>query len=399
MSKRLKYLILHGAKWTGIFALARRLTSGQLRILCYHGLSLGDEHRFRPGLFMRPEVLRRRLRVLRSRGFPVLSLDCALERMEARQLPPCATVVTFDDGFFSNLSPGLAILKEFDIPATIYVTTYYAAKGQPVFRLVVQYLFWKTRRTEFDLTGLGLGREGAIALGDSPSRDAVMWEIIHTAESGFDEDQRQALTMELAERLDVPIAPLAASRSLHLMTPDEIREIAGSGVDIQLHTHRHRLPCDREVTEREIRDNRAVLEGILGGPRTHLCYPSGEWSREQWPWLEAVSIRSGVTCDPGLNDADTPRLGLSRFLDADNLSQIEFESEIYGLSEILRRFRSRLRRLIPKLRSARPFPDGPGKSPAPVQVAATQTDPTLSGSGPTLRDDSVAASDTASLSG
>ena len=334
------------AKWAGLFALARRLTSGQLRILCYHGLSLEDEHRFRPRLFIRPDLLRHRLRTLRSHRFPVLSLDRALERLAEGNLPPCATVVTFDDGFFSNFSPGLGILQEFDIPATVYVTTYYVAKGRPVFRLVVQYLFWKTRQVALDLTGLGLGRQGIVTLGDNAAKDAVMWEIIHEAEAHFDEDRRSALSKELARRLDVACDRLLASRSLNLMTSDEIRSMAESGIDIQLHTHRHRFPIDRGIIEREIGDNRACLEGLLGHPRSHLCYPSGQWSREQWPWLEAVHIRSGVTCDPGLNDADTPRLGLRRFLDADDLSQIEFESEIYGLSEILRRFRSRLRELI-----------------------------------------------------
>src|SRR4051794_22157322 len=107
MKKRVKRLVLYAAKRAGLFVLARRLTSGQLRILCYHGLSLEDEHRFRPGLFIRPELLRQRLRTLRQRRFPVIGLDCALQRLAEGDLPPCATVVTFDDGFSSNFSQAL----------------------------------------------------------------------------------------------------------------------------------------------------------------------------------------------------------------------------------------------------------------------------------------------------
>src|SRR5262245_24220741 len=157
MNLTLKRFVLYIAKFSGLFYLARTITAKQLRILCYHGLSLHDEHRFQPRLFMRPEQFRRRMKSLRDHGFPVLSLDEALESLWRGDLPRNATVITFDDGFFSNYSRGLYILREFDLPATIYVTTYYAVKERPVFRLVVRYLFWKTDRRTLELESLGLG--------------------------------------------------------------------------------------------------------------------------------------------------------------------------------------------------------------------------------------------------
>ena len=77
MLRELKCLFYRVSKRLGLFALARRLTAGQLRILCYHGLSIDDEHIYSPGLFMRPEMVRSRLEILVRDGYPVLPLDQA----------------------------------------------------------------------------------------------------------------------------------------------------------------------------------------------------------------------------------------------------------------------------------------------------------------------------------
>jgi peptidoglycan/xylan/chitin deacetylase (PgdA/CDA1 family) len=336
MYRTLKCAMLYVAKCCGFFGLARFYTANELRILCFHGLSLGDEHQFRPGLFTRPEVLWKRMKTLRDGRFPILSLDQGLDGLARGDLPKGATVVTFDDGFYSNFSHGLPILRHFDIPATIYVTSYYVAKARPIFRLVVQYLFWKSKRTKVDLNGLGLARDGSF--GFSKDRDdEVVWQIIEYGEEHLDEDGRVQLSRELAARLDVSYDELVRNRSLSLMTPDEIRQTAQAGVSVQLHTHRHRLPIDEHAVGREIEENRAFLEATVGAPADHLCYPSGIWSEIQWPWLEAAGIRSAVTCERGLNATRAPRLGLKRLLDADDLPQIEFESEVYGFGEVLRR--------------------------------------------------------------
>lgn len=259
-------------------------------------------------------------------------------------LPRSAIVVTFDDGFYSNYSLGLPILRQFEIPATIYVTTYYVAQRNPIFRLVIQYLFWKTGRTTLDLSGLDLDRDGTVDFSQSEDdKNKLVWQIIEYGEEHLTENQRVRLSRELAARLDVSYHGVLRSRSLSLMTTDELRETAESGVSIQLHTHRHRFPVEECVVHREIEDNRTFLKIVLGVSPNHFCYPSGLWSRAQWPWLTAAKVCSAVTCDPGLNDSATPLLALKRFLDADTLSQIEFEAEIYGFVEILRRLFKRTR--------------------------------------------------------
>jgi peptidoglycan/xylan/chitin deacetylase (PgdA/CDA1 family) len=338
-----KKAVLHISKWLGLFRLARSFSPPGLRILCYHGFAMGDEAGFRPKLFILPGTFEKRLRFLSAEKFPVFYLGEALERLRAGTLPAGATAITIDDGFYSVLRCALPLLQKHSLPSTLYVTTYYCVKETPIFRLVVQYLFWKTRDSQLELAGLAPSLGGIARLDDPDENYRVMWEIIHYGETELAEEGRGKLARALAERLHLNYDAIREERSLSLVTVSELRELNSAGVDIQLHTHRHRLPDEEPIVRQEIADNRAVLEPIAGKPLGHLCYPSGIWSERSWAWLSDLRIQSATTCDPGLNFASTPALGLKRFLDGENISQIEFESEMCGFNDLLRNVRARLR--------------------------------------------------------
>ena len=128
---------------------------------------------------------------------------------------------------------------------------------------------------------------------------------------------------------------------LHLMTPEELRALADAKVHVELHTHRHTFPSDNQaLAEREIADNRAALKRWLSLETRHFCYPSGMWDERQWAWLESMNVKSSTTCVPGLNSHDTPRHALRRFLDGENIHELEFEAALSGFSDLLRGLRS-----------------------------------------------------------
>jgi peptidoglycan/xylan/chitin deacetylase (PgdA/CDA1 family) len=343
MRDNLKRGFLLVCKWLGLFRLARFATRRGLRILCYHGFAFSDESDFRPKLFMRPETFQIRMRYLSRNEYPVVTLEEACVGLAKGNLSDCAVVITIDDGFFGVSRSAWPVLQMHSFPATVYITSYYAEKQNPVFRLAVQYMFWKTAHETLNSEELGLSLSGVLPLQPHDQKEKTMWEIIHFGESRLDERRRCALACELGKRLDVAYSSLVASRNLSLMNPREISNLAEEGMDIQLHTHRHQLPNELEHVQREILQNREYLEPLARKKLRHLCYPSGIWSPQQWPWLESMGILSATTCDPGLNYAQAPRLGLRRFLDGENVSQIEFEAELSGFSELLRSARSVLR--------------------------------------------------------
>jgi hypothetical protein len=353
----MKRLLLYVSKYCGLFALARLVTRGGLRILCYHGIALDDEAAFRPKLFIRPETLMKRLQYLKSRRFPVLPLNEARPALAEGTLLHNAVVITVDDGFYSVYKyAGI-----FGSPITVYVSSYYVLKNFPIFRLVVQYAFWKTERRYVDLSGLGLELGERVRLKESRETERIMWRIVEFGETQRREPERQELTRELAKRLGVDYDAMVKDRRFSLMNPEEIRELAERGVDIELHSHRHRWPDNQDEALRELKENRAVLEPLVGRKLNDFCYPSGLWSPNHWPWLGQIGVQSAVTCSPGLNYPSTSRWALGRFLDGENISQIEFESEVSGFSELLRRCRAQTRRVWSSLRPT-PAYGGSGSS-------------------------------------
>ena len=338
-----KIVFLHACRALGLFRLARLVTRKNLRILCYHGFSLDDEHEFRNMLFITEATFRQRLRYLRDQGFVVLPLAEALERLARNDLPADACAVTIDDGFFSTKQVAHPLLSEFGFPYTVYVTTYYCEHNSPIFRLAVQYVLWKSGGKKVDLEALGvprieprIQRDGSLIPGDAGA-------IIDHGERNLDEDGRIDLTEHLAAQLGVDYAALRDSRRMSLMTPAEVREIAELGVDIQLHTHTHRIPEDPALATWEIKRNAESLAELSPRPLEHFCYPSGRWSEKHFPVLEALGVRSATTTDRGLADRADGRYQIPRLLDREAITQISFESEVSGFGDFLRWVKGKLR--------------------------------------------------------
>jgi peptidoglycan/xylan/chitin deacetylase (PgdA/CDA1 family) len=111
------------------------------------------------------------------------------------------------------------------------------------------------------------------------------------------------------------------------------------GLDIQLHTHRHRISkAGHFCIEEEVEDNRARLEPLTGQPLQHFCYPSGVYDRAIWPDLKKIGIASATTTAPGLVGRSAEIYALPRILDGEHVSDLEFEAELSGLLELKRSF-------------------------------------------------------------
>lgn len=334
----MKRALLHTFKMLGFFALSRLLTGRGLRILCYHGFSARDEHAFRPIMAMRRETFRERMLTLERLNYPVLRLDEALTNLNEGTLPSAAVVITFDDGWYSFRRDAFSTLQTLGFPATIYVSSYYAEHETAVFNLLVEYLFWRTEATSVALPGRDREIAGPFNLTTAAERKAAAEAVISHGDQHCDAERRQALADDLARALGFDPVALRQERVFHLLNRSEIAACAEAGIDIQLQGHRHLLSVDDEVAlAREIDDNRDALEPLTRNTElSHLCYPGGFYDQRQWPWLKAHGVHSAVTTLKGLNNKETPRLALRRYVDREDNSAIEFEAEISGFMQIVR---------------------------------------------------------------
>ncbi|NQD35604.1 polysaccharide deacetylase family protein [Permianibacter sp. IMCC34836] len=308
--RRLKLAILAFAQTFGLFALARRFTREQARILCYHGFAYRDEHQFIPQLFMQSSTFEQRLQQIERSQFTVVSLTELVERLERGDSIANLLVITVDDGWTGFARFALPQLQQRRWPCTLYLTTWYAEKERPVLNVLRRYLAWH-----------------GVSLPAEQSDNAAEYAALQAAAAAAQIDLR-CPDGELFRLSPLPHFAALAQQ------PEQ-------PLDIQLHTHRHRLPLAPAALADELQQNRQRIEALSQRSAEHFCYPSGEYTAAHLPLLRANGVRSATTTQLGLVRRDCDRLQLPRILDGENLHPLELAAELSGFMTLIRRLRGK----------------------------------------------------------
>lgn len=290
-----------------------RLSSAapRLWVLMYHRILPPADARFdgeEPGMIVTPDSFRQHLQTIKKL-FEVLPLsDWVERRAQGKPLPRRACAVTFDDGWLDNLEYALPILRQEQVPATVFAVANMIGTTQQ---------FWPNRLARL-LTTPGIGRDHEAFAWLRPLAGYRATGVL-TAESiaAVIDACKRFSDPELAARLEhmeaaAALPPVAAPA---LMDWSQLQRMQASGlVEIGSHTrHHYRLAGDlpTHLLHDEIAGSRTQLEQMLNKPVKLFCYPNGDVSR---PAAELVGKHylAAVTTRRGINAADTPALALSR---------------------------------------------------------------------------------------
>lgn len=338
--RHVRHVALAGLRGVGGFRsiAASAWRRRRLLILCYHGVSLQDEHEWAPELFVTPAFLRRRFEILRDSGYVVLPLGESVRSLRRGTLPLRSVVLTFDDGFYNFYAAAVPLLEEFGYPATNYMSSYYCVHQRPLPLITIRYLLWRAR-LQVLAPGVLPGQDGSVDLQDLQQREKLAAYLLNEVQvlSGGQEVQ-QAWLGEVATRLGIDWDNIVRSRLFHLLSAAEVTDIARRGFDVQLHTHRHRTPREKSAFCHEVLENRRILEQLSGRPATHFCYPSGDVDPVFLPWLRELEVETATTTVvAGLARAKHDPLLLPRYMDTMAQPEVVFESWLSGAGAILNR--------------------------------------------------------------
>ncbi|WP_310618957.1 polysaccharide deacetylase family protein [Flexibacterium corallicola] len=311
----------------------------RLAILCFHSISLKDENQFWPGVFISQPKLIELLDYLKTSHYSVISLQEAERFLKGEVTYDNPLVITIDDGWFSSVSELIPVISSYNFPCTLYVTTYYCDHQIPVVNVLLQYWLWQ-KPTQ----NISIEFEGETHCFSGEPQDVV--KAVEQAMEGMGDQRKVAFLRCFARKIGVSDEAID-SRRFHNATYEELEQVLISPlVDVQLHTHTHKLPFDEASMDREVATNKRLLKRRLSPVNSleHLCYPSGIWSPKHIPHLEEMGMATATTLDEGLNATSQHPLKLKRNLVMDSRSLPHFIVTISGILEVMRRSLRKLKR-------------------------------------------------------
>ncbi|MEM8984018.1 MAG: polysaccharide deacetylase family protein [Pseudomonadota bacterium] len=227
----------------------------------------------------------------------VLPLAEAAEGLANGTLPARAAAITFDDGYLNNLTVAAPILRELDLPATVFVTSGAVEAGVMWNDVIIEA--FRHADGKISLPG-EVGIDSAVIANDEQRRQVCQQTI-------------DAIKYrKLEERLGIARAVFDALRGGQaprlMMTPDQVGEITGFGFDVGAHTVNHAIlkELPDEQSRSEIIGSRDWVESVTGRRPVSFAYPNGR------PGVDFTERESDFVADAGFDVAVRTRWAAAR---------------------------------------------------------------------------------------
>ncbi len=238
----------------------------------------------------------------------------ACERLFDGTLPARAALISFDDGYRDNFEVALPILQRHRMQALFFIASSYLDPVMP-FNDRVREALRVVNASSLDLSWMD---EGVVATDSIESKlralprllDRVKYLVPNQRESLL-----QRLELQCGQALDEQIR-----RDRPMMTPDQVRALAKSGMEIGGHTHSHPIlrllsPVAAMV---EIQRGRDELNGVLDHAPLIFSYPNGklhgDFEPEHRDMVQQAGFRYAFSTHRGVATSESNRYMLPRFM-------------------------------------------------------------------------------------
>ena len=286
--------------FSGAYALLRPILSGVGAIFMLHHVRPGRDGAFQPNrhLEVTPEFLREMLVHLRSNDIDVVSMDEAHRRLIDRNFSRRFASFTFDDGYRDNRDFALPVMREFDAPLTIYVTSDFAEGIGRLWWIALEMAIANAMTIEATIDGTACRLDAA-----TPAAKQNAFDRLHDWLRALPEhDLRREMSALCAGH---GVDEAAICRDL-CMSWDELKPLSADPlVTIGGHTvtHCNLAAQSGETAAEELTASRARIETALDHPVVHLAYPYGDKGAagaREFALAAAAGYRTAVTTRPGM---------------------------------------------------------------------------------------------------
>ena len=291
--------------YSGVAALShrqrRRSREPRVTILSYHRIGQPETSQplYDPMLFSATQAGFTWQMSYVQQNFTVLSFDELAERHRLGQpLPSNAAVITFDDGYEDNYKLAYPILRQHNLPATIFLTTGLMGTRHIMWWDEVAALLQTTQTGSVLVQGLG-----ELRLETPRDRLRAREKLRHYFKS-LSEDERRGQQDALRQALSHSESPTL--RAPMYLDWDQVREMNQNGISFGAHTQSHPILTKIPIrqAEYEIVASKKAIQTETGGPVRFFAYPNGkrgDFNTRTRELLDRNGFEAAVTLIQGSN--------------------------------------------------------------------------------------------------
>ena len=234
--------------------------------------------------------------------YTVMPLRVVLQKVrQGESLPDNTAVITFDDGLKNNYTAAYPLLKELNLPATIFVATGFIGTDRLHWPDELFMLFLETKTDKIDLSAFGLRSFSlATTAGKKEAHEAVN-EHLKTLKL----KEKNESFSQIKKILSHGANSTGYSDNFKLLSWEDVDVMNKSGlIDFGAHTCTHEIlsNLDDKSLNDEIRNSCARISQY--GPNLLFAYPNGrqqDFDQRAKVILKQLDVLCSLTTIRGLN--------------------------------------------------------------------------------------------------
>lgn len=311
--KKLKKSIKEIINVTQFYKFLQWLNKKRVIILMYHGFF--DESN-QEGIeqygnrWCGIKKFKKQIQYLR-RNYNIIRLEQLIDHYtKDEKNPNKAVVITMDDGYKSNYSLAYPLLKQYQIPATIFIVTEFVQNQEYLWGDRLEYAIWKA---EIDTLTITINNNTCTCkIKEEIDKIESVGEIRCKLEL-LSYNERKTIIEEIENKTKNRISETGNATTLQLpLQWSEIREMVKDGiVSVGSHSMRHPnlTTCTEEQLEEEIVESRKIIEREIGRECRLFCYPGGKYNNR----VKHFVSKAGYTCATAIKGKTETRNRADRF--------------------------------------------------------------------------------------
>ena len=277
--------------WTGVTTLFRKLfPSSKVTVLMYHKVE--------------GKSFEKQVAYLKKHYTVIAEKDLYDFYYKKKQLPKNSVLLTFDDGYLNNYEVAYPVLKKYDAPAIIFLTTGFIGQQKMPWYDLVTYLVMKTKKKSLIL-------DGEQFILNAKGRSRLLTKYYHYMITA-DEEEFKELLKDLETNAGVAV-PKVVSRDAAFMSWEQAREMQPL-VAFGSHTVHHPVIPNISEDSRtlELCESKKLIEKKLGGSCLSFCFPNGDFSADDLVGVKTAGYKLSFSTLFGRNSMETNRFRIKR---------------------------------------------------------------------------------------